>query len=155
MYIHTTHALSPKLAGPSQIFLRNAHVLPKLPMRNSTDVTGGKPIAVWSQSISGVRAINPLVAFYDIHGRKREVLLFVLSRTPHEINISAIEIWRPIWRSGRNTRLLRKRSRVRFPHSANICVHEHVCLYWVWVFLCIICMYLQEKMYISMCLSVI
>jgi hypothetical protein len=31
--------------------------------------------------------------------------------------------WRPIWRSGGNTRLLRKRSRVRFPHCANICVH--------------------------------
>jgi hypothetical protein len=39
-------------------------------------VTGGKPIAVRSQSISGVNAINPLVAFYDIHGRKREVLIF-------------------------------------------------------------------------------
>jgi hypothetical protein len=51
----------------------------------------------------------------------------------------------PIWRSGGNTRLLRKTSRVRFPHSANICVHEHVYLYWVWVFLCIICMYLQKK----------
>jgi hypothetical protein len=32
---------------------------------------------------------------------------------------------RPRWRSGVNTRRLRKRSRVRFPHSANICVHEH------------------------------
>jgi hypothetical protein len=52
---------------------------------------------------------------------------------------------RPMWRSGRNTRLLRKRSRVRFPHSTNICVHEHVCLYWVWVFLCIICMYVFTK----------
>jgi hypothetical protein len=52
---------------------------------------------------------------------------------------------RPMWRSGGNTRLLRKRSRVQFPHSANICVHEHVCLYWVWVFLCIICMYIQNK----------
>jgi hypothetical protein len=50
-----------------------------------------------------------------------------------------------MWRSGVNTRLLRQRSRVRFPHSANICVHEHVCLYWVWVFICIICMYLQKK----------
>jgi hypothetical protein len=29
-----------------------------------------------SQLISGVSAINPLVAFYDIHGRKREVLFF-------------------------------------------------------------------------------
>jgi hypothetical protein len=40
------------------------------------DVTDGKSIAVWSQSISGVSAINPLVAFFDIHGRKREVLFF-------------------------------------------------------------------------------
>jgi hypothetical protein len=45
-------------------------------MRNTADVTGGKPIAVPLQSISGVSAINPLVAFYDIHGRKREVLFF-------------------------------------------------------------------------------
>jgi hypothetical protein len=45
-----------------------------LAMRNNTaDVTGGKPIAVWTQCISGVRAINP---FYDIHGRKREMLFF-------------------------------------------------------------------------------
>jgi hypothetical protein len=28
------------------------------------------------QSISGINAINPLVAFYDIHGRNREVLFF-------------------------------------------------------------------------------
>jgi hypothetical protein len=39
-------------------------------------VTDGKPIAVLLQSISGVSAINPLVAFYDIHGGKREVLFF-------------------------------------------------------------------------------
>jgi hypothetical protein len=39
-------------------------------------VTGGNPIAVLLQSISGVSAINPLVAFYDIHGGKREVLFF-------------------------------------------------------------------------------
>jgi hypothetical protein len=31
---------------------------------------------------------------------------------------------RPIWLSGGNTRLLHKGSRVRFPHSATICVHE-------------------------------
>jgi hypothetical protein len=29
--------------------------------------------------------------------------------------------------------LLRKRSCVRSPHSTNICVHEHVSLYWGWV----------------------
>jgi hypothetical protein len=45
-------------------------------MKNTADVTGGKPIAVLLQSISGVSAINPLVAFYDIYGGKREVLLF-------------------------------------------------------------------------------
>jgi hypothetical protein len=39
-------------------------------------MAGGKPIAFWSQCISDVSAINPLVAFYDIHGRKREVLFF-------------------------------------------------------------------------------
>jgi hypothetical protein len=54
-------------------------------MRNTAEVTGGKPIAVLLQSISGVSAINPLVAFYDIYGGKREVLFFyltfILSRT--------------------------------------------------------------------------
>jgi hypothetical protein len=39
-------------------------------------VTGGKPIAILLQSISGVSAINHLVAFYDIHGGKREALFF-------------------------------------------------------------------------------
>jgi hypothetical protein len=47
-------------------------------MRNTADVTGGKPIAVLLQSISGVSSINPLVAFYDIHGGKREMLFFYL-----------------------------------------------------------------------------
>jgi hypothetical protein len=45
-------------------------------MRNTADVTGGKPIAVLLQSSSGISAINALVAFYDIHGAKREVLFF-------------------------------------------------------------------------------
>jgi hypothetical protein len=39
-------------------------------------VTGGKSIVVLLQSMSGVSAINALVAFYDIQGRKREVLFF-------------------------------------------------------------------------------
>jgi hypothetical protein len=40
-----------------------------LAMSNTADVTGGKPIAVKSQSTLGVIAasINPLVDFYDIH----------------------------------------------------------------------------------------
>jgi hypothetical protein len=46
-----------------------------LAVSNTADVTG-KLIAVRSQSISDVNTINSLVAFYDIHGRKREVLFF-------------------------------------------------------------------------------
>jgi hypothetical protein len=30
----------------------------------------------YNADVSGVSAIYPLVTFYDIHGRKREVLLF-------------------------------------------------------------------------------
>jgi hypothetical protein len=41
-------------------------------MRNTPDVTGGKPIAVWLESISGMSTVIPLVAFYDIHGIFRE-----------------------------------------------------------------------------------
>jgi hypothetical protein len=39
-------------------------------------VKGGKAIAVLLQSIAGVSAINPLVAFYYTHGGKKEVLFF-------------------------------------------------------------------------------
>jgi hypothetical protein len=45
-------------------------------MWNTADVTGGEPIGVFLQSLSGDSAINPLVAFYDIYGGKREVLFF-------------------------------------------------------------------------------
>jgi hypothetical protein len=45
-------------------------------MSKTADMIGGKPIAIWSQPYSGVNANNPLVAFYDIHGRKREVIFF-------------------------------------------------------------------------------
>jgi hypothetical protein len=40
-------------------------------MRNTVDLTGGKPITV-----SGVSTVKALIAFYDIHGRKGEVLSF-------------------------------------------------------------------------------
>jgi hypothetical protein len=63
------------VAEASHIFLLDAHVLPKLLSyelwENTADVTGSKPIAVWSQSISGVSSVNPLAAFYGIHRRKR------------------------------------------------------------------------------------
>jgi hypothetical protein len=44
-------------------------------MSNTAYVTGGMPIAVCSQSISGVNAINSLVAFYDIHEKERGAIL--------------------------------------------------------------------------------
>jgi hypothetical protein len=37
-----------------------------LAMSNTADVTGGKPIAVWSQSISGVNAFYPIVFFISL-----------------------------------------------------------------------------------------
>jgi hypothetical protein len=66
------------VAEASQMLLQDAKITYQnyLAVRNTADVTSAKPIAVWSQSISGVSAVNPLVVFYDIHGKKREVLIF-------------------------------------------------------------------------------
>jgi hypothetical protein len=66
-----------------------------LAMSNTVDVIGAKPIAVWLQSILGGDAVNPLVAFYDVHGRKREVLLFCPghhTRPKYQKNISNIQL---------------------------------------------------------------
>jgi hypothetical protein len=50
-------------------------------------MAGGKPIAVLALSISGVSAVKPLVALYDIHGIKRgAILLFCLG---HHITLSS------------------------------------------------------------------
>jgi hypothetical protein len=57
-----------------------------LAMRNTADVTGGKPIAVWTQTTSGASAINSLVAFYDIHRRKEVVLFFFFWPGHHTIH---------------------------------------------------------------------
>jgi hypothetical protein len=71
--------------------LRSRRAFP-LAMNNTADVTSAKSIAVFLQSISGVSAINSLVAFYDIHGRKKEVLFFYFvpdttrDRTLHTFN---------------------------------------------------------------------
>jgi hypothetical protein len=88
LYIHTYHSrfIPEGIAEVSQIFLRDTHVLPKL-VSYEEHYTGGKPIAVLLHSISGVSAINPLVTFYDSHGRKREMLFFyfVLDTTGDKI----------------------------------------------------------------------
>jgi hypothetical protein len=77
-YINTYHSrfIPEGVAELSQIFLRDTYVLSKLAIKNTADVTGGKPISVLLQSISDVSAINPLVAFYDIHRGKGEVQFF-------------------------------------------------------------------------------
>jgi hypothetical protein len=53
-------------------------------MRNTADVTGGKPIVVFSQTISDVSAVNPLVAFTTFMEERERCYYFALSRTPHE-----------------------------------------------------------------------
>jgi hypothetical protein len=50
--------------------------LPRWGSRESCRRDDGKPIAVRLQAISDVTAVNPIVAFYDIHGRKGDVLFY-------------------------------------------------------------------------------
>jgi hypothetical protein len=61
-------------------------------VKNTADVTGGKPIAVLLQSISGVSAINPLVAFYDIHGGKKEVLFVYFVPGTTRVYINSVQL---------------------------------------------------------------
>jgi hypothetical protein len=50
-----------------------------LTMRNAAYIADGNPIAVWLQCITGGSVVNPLVAFYDIHGKRwRDVTSFIL-----------------------------------------------------------------------------
>jgi hypothetical protein len=67
--IHAYHSrfIPEGVAEATQIFFETPTFYRNyLAIRNTADVAGGEPIAVWSQSISGVSAINTLVAFYDI-----------------------------------------------------------------------------------------
>jgi hypothetical protein len=59
-----------------------------LVMSNTADVT--KPIAVWSQAISGVHSINHFsINLFKTSTEEREKCYsFILSRTPHESSIS-------------------------------------------------------------------
>jgi hypothetical protein len=86
VYYTTYHSrfIPERVAEACQVFLRDAHVLPKLlnivsidlAMKNTADVPGGNPIAVRSHSILDVSAVNPLVAFYDIYRRHGDLSLF-------------------------------------------------------------------------------
>jgi hypothetical protein len=97
LYIHSYIPLTLSYSSETPTCYQN-----DLAMRNTQDVTGGKPISVWLQSISGGDVVNPLVAFYDIHGRKGEVLfLFSVPDTTRDcydgiigtINIIVFEIF--------------------------------------------------------------
>jgi hypothetical protein len=59
-------------------------------MRNTADVTGGKPIAVLLQSISGVSAINLYSPFTTSMEERERCYSFILSRTPHETMLSIV-----------------------------------------------------------------
>jgi hypothetical protein len=93
LYIQTntyhSRFISEKVAEVSQIYLRDGYYVGTfhqklLAMRNTADVTGGKPIAVLLQSVSGVSAINPLVAFTTSMEERERCYSFILSQTPHE-----------------------------------------------------------------------
>jgi hypothetical protein len=71
------------VAEASQIFLRDTHVLPIL-VSYEKHCKRGKPIAVFLQSISGVSAINPLVAFTTYMEERERCYSFIFSRTPYE-----------------------------------------------------------------------
>jgi hypothetical protein len=63
-------------------------------VRTTANVTGGKSIAVLLQCISGLSTINPLVAFYDIHGEKGEVLfVYFVQDTHYYVMIMMIMIY--------------------------------------------------------------
>jgi hypothetical protein len=65
LLVHTqlSRFITEGVVGTSQIFLRDTHILTK-DIRNNANATGNNPIADRPQSISGVSAVNPLVAFY-------------------------------------------------------------------------------------------
>jgi hypothetical protein len=62
-------------------------------MSNAADVTGGKPIVVWSQTISGVKAIISLVGFYDIYGKKREAILLFCPGHDTRKDVILYHVW--------------------------------------------------------------
>jgi hypothetical protein len=59
----------------------------------TADVTGDKPIAVCSQSISGVNAINSIVAFYVTMEERERCYSFILSWTPHETYVCMMYVY--------------------------------------------------------------
>jgi hypothetical protein len=79
LYIHTYHSrfIPKRVTKSNEILLRYTTFYQNdLAMMNTADTIGDKPSATCSQSISDVSAVGPLVAFYDITGRKTELLIY-------------------------------------------------------------------------------
>jgi hypothetical protein len=96
-------------------------------MRTTADVTGGKPITVRLQSISGVGAINLLVAFYDIHARKGEVLFFCFCPGHHTRLFIIIIIsvhFSYIYTSALHVRPVRVVCSRQFVHDEGLPIHD-------------------------------
>jgi hypothetical protein len=72
--IHS-HLFLEEVAEACQTFVTPTFFKNYLSIRTA-DVTGGNHSRLIAVSVSGVSAINPLVAFYDSHGRKRAMLFF-------------------------------------------------------------------------------
>jgi lipid-A-disaccharide synthase-like uncharacterized protein len=98
-YLHTYNSrfIPDGVAEASQIFVQTRFTLKFLSYEKHC--RRGKPIAVWSQLILGVSAICPLVAFYDIHGRKEEVLFFYFVPNTTR-DFSSIHYYRHLWSYG-------------------------------------------------------
>jgi hypothetical protein len=92
--IYHPRLISEGVEEESQIFLRDVHFYQNgLTMRNTAVVTGSKTIAGRLQSTSGGNAVNSLVAFYDIHGRKTDaILLFCPGHNTRLINLNIFYI---------------------------------------------------------------
>jgi hypothetical protein len=82
-YIHTylpltlTHVIPKRVAEAPQIFLRDAHVLSNLlTYEEIASVTGGKPIAMWSQFISDISS-SETPTFYQKNLAQRANYLLI------------------------------------------------------------------------------
>jgi hypothetical protein len=79
--VFSTHTQThTRVAEASQICLRDAHALPKWLSYEDFYCRRDNRIDVWLQSIWLRDASNPFVAFYDIHGRNRKVILLFCPR---------------------------------------------------------------------------
>jgi hypothetical protein len=89
-YIQTYHShfIREGVAETSQILLRVAHFLPKLLSCEEYCIRkSGKPIAVWSQSISGVSAVSFSRLLQHPWTEKRVAILYFVPDTTLDLEL--------------------------------------------------------------------